>query len=176
MNIERDAWRVIVWVTLQLELELNLKHLMMMLLIAISRHTILSTTYYLGLGLVTNYIWHSYADSWPAWPQETVWVIQGPQHVKRTESHDSVSFAMPEGINVDLFPPPSHSPRSSSQNNPLIPRTWPGVSPSSTTTLQSILSDNNKRWHVFFNNLQFHKWVLSFGLFCSVSILSSCHV
>ena len=61
---------------------------------------------------------------------------------------------MPEDIKVDLFPAPFVS---TSQNNPLIPRTWPGVSPSSTTTLQSILSDNNKRWHVFFNDLQFHK-------------------
>ena len=77
----------------------------------------------------------------------------------RPDDFHSASFAMPgsEDINADLFPPPSHSPRSSSKNNPLIPRTWPGVSPSSTTALQSILSDNNKRWHVFFNDLQFHK-------------------
>jgi len=57
-------------------------------------------------------------------------------------------------INDDLFPPPTHP--SSHQTNPLIPRTWPGVSPSSTTALQSILSDNHKRWHVFFNERQFH--------------------
>ncbi|KAF8804077.1 hypothetical protein BYT27DRAFT_7107925 [Phlegmacium glaucopus] len=63
---------------------------------------------------------------------------------------------MTEGINLDLFPTPIHPPRSSSLNNPLIPRTWPGVSPSSTATLQSILSDNHKRWHVFFNENQFH--------------------
>jgi hypothetical protein len=62
---------------------------------------------------------------------------------------------MIEEINLDLFPSPSHPPRSS-LNNPLIPRTWPGISPSSTTTLQSILTDNHKRWHVFFNERQFH--------------------
>jgi hypothetical protein len=62
---------------------------------------------------------------------------------------------MTEEINIDsdLFPSPTHS---LSHNNPLVPRTWPGVSPSSTITLQSILSDNHKRWHIFFNERQLH--------------------
>ena len=80
---------------------------------------------------------------------------------------------MSEEISVDLFPAPIQTPRSSSQNNPLIPRTWPGVSPSSTTTLQSILSDNHKRWHVFLNDRQFHKYGLSLIVFFMVS-LNSC--
>ena len=84
---------------------------------------------------------------------------------------------MTEEINIDLFPTPIQTPRPSSQNNPLIPRTWPGVSPSSTTTLQSILSDNHKRWHVFLNDRQFHKCDLSliFNFIVSLKLLYNSH-
>ena len=78
---------------------------------------------------------------------------------------------MTEEISIDLFPVPIQSPRSSRQNDPLIPRTWPGVSPLSTTALQSILSDNHKRWHIFLNDRQFHKYDLSLILWCLSKLL-----
>ena len=82
---------------------------------------------------------------------------------------------MTEEISIDLFPVPIQSPRSSRQNNPLIPRTWPGVSPLSTTALQSILSDNHKRWHIFLNDRQFHKYDLSLILWCLSKLLYKSH-
>ncbi|KAF8903483.1 hypothetical protein CPB84DRAFT_1678024 [Gymnopilus junonius] len=56
-------------------------------------------------------------------------------------------------INAKLFPPPEYQ---NVVKNPLAPRTWPGVTPDSTKTLQAILTDNHKRWHVFFNDRGFH--------------------
>ncbi|KAF9555921.1 hypothetical protein CPC08DRAFT_711593 [Agrocybe pediades] len=60
---------------------------------------------------------------------------------------------MAHTIDATLFPPPSHG---KSTKNPLNPRTWSGVTHSSTQALQGILSDNHKRWHVFFNEKGFH--------------------
>ncbi|KAF8804078.1 hypothetical protein BYT27DRAFT_7225522 [Phlegmacium glaucopus] len=51
------------------------------------------------------------------------------------------------------MPPRTHRPTF---NNPFQPRVWPGVSPASTVMLQNVLSDNHKRWHVFFNLQGFH--------------------
>lgn len=60
-------------------------------------------------------------------------------------------------IDDKFFPPPSHR---GGPANALAPRTWPGVSPASTAALQAILTDNHKKWHVFFNERGFHKYVL----------------
>ncbi|KDR73017.1 hypothetical protein GALMADRAFT_745407 [Galerina marginata CBS 339.88] len=60
---------------------------------------------------------------------------------------------MSENIDQKLFPLPYHQ---GAFKNPLFPRTWPGVTPASTTALQGILTDNHKRWHVFFNDRGFH--------------------
>ncbi|KAH9482778.1 Baeyer-Villiger oxidase ptaJ [Psilocybe cubensis] len=56
-------------------------------------------------------------------------------------------------IDDKFFPPPSHR---GSPPNLLAPRTWPGVSPASTAALQAILTDNHKKWHIFFNDRGFH--------------------
>ncbi|PPQ77390.1 hypothetical protein CVT25_010972 [Psilocybe cyanescens] len=56
-------------------------------------------------------------------------------------------------IDDKFFPPPSHR---GGPANALAPRTWPGVSPASTAALQAILTDNHKKWHVFFNERGFH--------------------
>jgi hypothetical protein len=61
---------------------------------------------------------------------------------------------MADTIDAKLFPAPDH--QQGSVKNPLLPRTWPGVTPTSTTALQAILTDNHKRWHVFFNDRGFH--------------------
>lgn len=53
----------------------------------------------------------------------------------------------------ELFPVPS-SPQST-----LIPIYWPGINLESTATLREILKDNHERWHCFWNNMGFHKYV-----------------
>ncbi|KAG5641587.1 hypothetical protein DXG03_004688 [Asterophora parasitica] len=50
----------------------------------------------------------------------------------------------------DLFPVPSSPPYK------LIPKTWPGISPESTTALRDVLKDNHKKWDIFFNDSGFH--------------------
>lgn len=52
-----------------------------------------------------------------------------------------------------LFPVPSLPPSR------LSPGRSPGVSAESTKTLQNVLKDNHIKWHIFFNDLQFHKYV-----------------
>ncbi|KAF9478258.1 hypothetical protein BDN70DRAFT_943917 [Pholiota conissans] len=57
-------------------------------------------------------------------------------------------------INTDLFPIPS---RHVQPNRELVlPRSKAGVSLASTTVLQRVLTDNHKRWHIFFNLKRFH--------------------
>ncbi|KAG6844831.1 hypothetical protein H0H93_016339, partial [Arthromyces matolae] len=45
---------------------------------------------------------------------------------------------------TDLFPAPSTS------RSKLTPRSWPGITPESTATLQRIIKDSHEKWHVFF--------------------------
>jgi hypothetical protein len=53
----------------------------------------------------------------------------------------------------DLFPPPP--PPASA----LGPERWPGISAASTQALVDTVKDDFKRWHVFFNDKHFHKYV-----------------
>lgn len=50
------------------------------------------------------------------------------------------------------FPTPALSP------HPLSPPRLPGISPQSTDALKDVLKDNHQRWHVFFNDMGFHKY------------------
>ncbi|KZT67499.1 hypothetical protein DAEQUDRAFT_673054 [Daedalea quercina L-15889] len=50
---------------------------------------------------------------------------------------------------ADLFPLPSPPPS-------LCPQRFPGVSHESSTTLVKLLKDNHVRWHMYFNDRQFH--------------------
>ena len=52
-----------------------------------------------------------------------------------------------------LFPTPSAPP------SPLSPSHGSGISPQSTGALQKVLKDNHERWHIFFNERHFHKFV-----------------
>ncbi|KAG6833346.1 hypothetical protein H0H87_008522 [Tephrocybe sp. NHM501043] len=45
----------------------------------------------------------------------------------------------------DLFPAPS------SARTKFAPRTWPGITPQSTETIQKIIQDSQERWHIFFD-------------------------
>ncbi|TFK38464.1 hypothetical protein BDQ12DRAFT_605867 [Crucibulum laeve] len=49
-----------------------------------------------------------------------------------------------------LFPSPSAPPSR------LSPAHWPGVNLHSAASLQKVLKDNHEKWHVFFNDKQFH--------------------
>lgn len=53
-----------------------------------------------------------------------------------------------------LFPAPSVF------RSKLSPSLWAGVTPDSTKTLQRVLQDNHNKWHVYFNEEGFHKYVL----------------
>lgn len=53
----------------------------------------------------------------------------------------------------ELFP----APTSIHSTEFPVPRPLPGVTPSSTATLQEILHDDYKRFHCFFNYMGFHK-------------------
>ncbi|KAF8151722.1 hypothetical protein B0H34DRAFT_801407 [Crassisporium funariophilum] len=66
---------------------------------------------------------------------------------------------MAKTINNELFPAPSHGAALATQQSSFVPHTWPGVSVSSTAAIQSILIDNQKRFHVFFNERGFHNHV-----------------
>ncbi|KAF8162750.1 hypothetical protein B0H34DRAFT_293036 [Crassisporium funariophilum] len=61
---------------------------------------------------------------------------------------------MSEAIQDPLFPQPTRQSASTT-----VPRTWPGVSPTSTSKLQSILIDNHKKWHIFFDPRGFHNHI-----------------
>lgn len=52
------------------------------------------------------------------------------------------------------FPTPSLAPSR------LSPPRFPGISPRSTEKLKEVLQDNHKRWHIFFNDARFIKYVL----------------
>ncbi|KAG6913170.1 hypothetical protein DXG01_009085, partial [Tephrocybe rancida] len=47
-------------------------------------------------------------------------------------------------VSQDLFPAPTASRVSGA------PRTWPGITPQSTDTIQRIIKDSHEKWHVFF--------------------------
>lgn len=53
-----------------------------------------------------------------------------------------------------LFSTPSTRPASN-----ISPRVFPGVTPASTTSLSKNLEDNHYRWHCFFNDKKFHKYI-----------------
>jgi hypothetical protein len=55
----------------------------------------------------------------------------------------------------DLFPIPP--PRVS----PLIPERWPGVSAASTNALLETVKADYEKFHVFFNDMGFHKSVFA---------------
>ena len=52
-----------------------------------------------------------------------------------------------------LFPTPGLAP------SVLSPTRFQGVSPESSTALQTVLKDNHVKWHIFFNEQRFHKCV-----------------
>jgi hypothetical protein len=59
-----------------------------------------------------------------------------------------------------LFPRPTHAHLLAAADTPLVlPHTRAGATAESTAALQSILEDNHKMWHIFFNDMGFHKWV-----------------
>jgi hypothetical protein len=68
----------------------------------------------------------------------------------------------------DLFPVPSSPPST------LIPIHWPGISPESTAALREVLKDNHERWHAFFNDHGFHKYVAATIFPCPESSLDTC--
>ena len=53
----------------------------------------------------------------------------------------------------ELFPAPSLPPSQ------LSPQRTPGANLESLAALQDVLKDNHQRYHIFFNNTQFHKYV-----------------
>ena len=59
-----------------------------------------------------------------------------------------------------LFPIPPADPPF-----PASPSKNPGYSAESTQTVLECLKDNHKRWHIFFNDLHFHKYVFSYVWF-----------
>ncbi|KJA22195.1 hypothetical protein HYPSUDRAFT_139471 [Hypholoma sublateritium FD-334 SS-4] len=61
---------------------------------------------------------------------------------------------MPSHIASDLFPVPSQ--HQVPNKEVILARPRPGVSVSSTTTLREALTDDHKRWHVYFNDKGFH--------------------
>lgn len=65
-----------------------------------------------------------------------------------------------------LFPVPPTTPVS-----PLSPPILPGHNPGSTKALLANLEDNHKRWHIFFNDQGFHKYVLLVLAFKAMSHL-----
>ncbi len=61
--------------------------------------------------------------------------------------------ASPEQLDT-LFPTPRPSPPSD-----FAPDRHPGWDNESTETVLELLKDNHKRWHIFFNDMKFHKCV-----------------
>ncbi|KIM44058.1 hypothetical protein M413DRAFT_68435 [Hebeloma cylindrosporum] len=61
---------------------------------------------------------------------------------------------MANHIDEKFFPVPSHA--GSAERNPLLPRNKAGVTPASTTVLRKVLTDNHRKWHIFFNEMRFH--------------------
>ncbi|KAF5319757.1 hypothetical protein D9619_008628 [Psilocybe cf. subviscida] len=57
----------------------------------------------------------------------------------------------------NLFPRPTHAHLLAAADTPLVlPHTRAGPTAQSTAALQSILKDNHKKWHIFFNEMGFH--------------------
>lgn len=52
-----------------------------------------------------------------------------------------------------LFPTPSPPPSLSS------PARWPGVTPQTLQVLKKVLKDNHEKWHIYFNDHGYHKYV-----------------
>ncbi len=52
---------------------------------------------------------------------------------------------------LELFPAPSHAPSLHA------PSRLPGADDASTKALLDVLKDNHERWHIFFNDMGFHK-------------------
>jgi len=57
-----------------------------------------------------------------------------------------------------LFPTPSTPPSLSA------PARWSGITPQTVEVLRKVLKDNHERWHIFFNDRGFHKYVYAFIL------------
>ena len=51
-----------------------------------------------------------------------------------------------------LFPTPPPAPPSA-----VAPGRHPGWTDESTKAVLDLLKDNHKKWHIYFNNLKFHK-------------------
>lgn len=67
-----------------------------------------------------------------------------------------------------LFPPPSRPKEFWDQ----IPRSLPGVTPQSTQKLTEVMRLNYDRYHIFFNDKGFHKFVFDFmSLYSMVVVL-----
>jgi hypothetical protein len=58
------------------------------------------------------------------------------------------------------FPPSLPQPPPSQQS----PRTLPGITVQSTNALRVALKENNDRFHIFFNDKRFHKYVAAICL------------
>ena len=75
---------------------------------------------------------------------------------------------MADHIDEKFFPVPSHA--GSTERNPLHPRNKAGATPASTIVVRKVLTDNHRKWHIFFNNKRYHKCVLIF-FFYNLSII-----
>lgn len=52
-----------------------------------------------------------------------------------------------------LFPTPAAPPDLAA------PARWSGITPKTVEVLKRVLKDNHERWHIFFNDRGFHKYV-----------------
>lgn len=52
-----------------------------------------------------------------------------------------------------LFPTPAAPP------NLAATARLPGITPQTVEALKRVLKDNHERWHIFFNDRRFHKYV-----------------
>ena len=52
-----------------------------------------------------------------------------------------------------LFPTPSLPPSS------ISPARWAGVTPQTVQVLKRVLKDNHEKWHIYFNDIGYHRYV-----------------
>ncbi|KAJ3812831.1 hypothetical protein F5876DRAFT_36511 [Lentinula aff. lateritia] len=78
-----------------------------------------------------------------------------------------------ETASFDLFPTPSPA-----LPHALSPTRWPGSTPESTAILRQLLQENHEKWHIFFNNIGFHKqvFVFMFAILITVAYFIGSHI
>lgn len=89
-------------------------------------------------------------------PVYTSWFVSSAAISRNVMNRSNIhlySTSYGPSVLEQLFPVPS-LPQSA-----LSPSHFPGVSSESTGKLQGVLKDNHTKWHIFFNEKRFHKWV-----------------